>query len=68
MMAMSLIIGFIALLFSAVFFVIHVALCVWAYRDSRRRGRTQEFGLLAAVGLFFFPVLGLVVYLIIRND
>ncbi|WJH33105.1 hypothetical protein N6H14_23485 [Paenibacillus sp. CC-CFT747] len=48
--------------------MIHVALCVWAYRDSRRRGRSQEFGLLAAVGLFFFPVLGLVVYLIIRND
>lgn len=49
-------------------FLIHIALCVWAYRDSRRKGKSPEFSLLVMIGLFFFPVMGLIVYLIIRND
>jgi len=56
------------LFFSVILFVLHVAICVWAYRDCTRKGRSPEFALLVLIGLFFFPVLGLIVYLLIRND
>ncbi|MFD0671891.1 PLDc N-terminal domain-containing protein [Cohnella sp. GCM10027633] len=56
------------LLISVVLFVLHIALCVWAYRDATRKGRSPEFALLVLIALFFFPVLGLIVYLLIRND
>ncbi|MBW5445603.1 hypothetical protein GE107_05940 [Cohnella sp. CFH 77786] len=62
--------GIIAVFFfiSIFFFVIHILLCVWAYRDARKRGRSPEFALIVLVALFFFPLLGLIVYLLIRND
>lgn len=62
--------GMIAFFFliSLVFFIIHVALCVWGYRDCRRRGRSPEFALIVLIGLLFFPIMGLIVYLLIRND
>lgn len=62
--------GLIAFFFlvSVVFFVIHIAVCVWGYRDCRNKGRSQEFALLVLLGLLFFPIMGLIVYLIIRND
>ncbi|WP_407643517.1 PLDc N-terminal domain-containing protein [Cohnella endophytica] len=56
------------LIFAFVCFIIHIALCVWAYRDSRRKGKSQEFSMLVLIALFFFPIMGLIVYLIIRND
>lgn len=56
------------LFLSFVFFLIHIAICVWAYRDAIRKGRSQEFALIVIVALFFFPILGLIVYLLIRND
>lgn len=56
------------LFLSFIFFIIHVAICVWAYRDAIRKGKSQEFALIVIVGLFFFPILGLIVYLLIRND
>ena len=55
-------------LFSVLLFILHIAICVWAYRDALEKGRSQEFALLILIGLFFFPVLGLIVYLLIRND
>ncbi|RAV18867.1 PLDc N-terminal domain-containing protein [Paenibacillus contaminans] len=56
------------LIFLFFFFVLHIALCVWGYRDSIRRGRSNEYAIIVLVGLLFFPVVGLIVYLIIRND
>ncbi|WP_123040030.1 PLDc N-terminal domain-containing protein [Cohnella candidum] len=56
------------LLVPAELFILHIAICVWAFRDCRRRGRSAEFALIVLIGLFFFPVLGLIVYLLIRND
>jgi type IV secretory pathway TrbL component len=56
------------LLISIVLLVIHIALVVWAYRDCVSRGKSQEFALITLIGLMFFPVLGLIVYLLIRND
>ncbi|MFC5532245.1 PLDc N-terminal domain-containing protein [Cohnella yongneupensis] len=56
------------LFLSFIFFIIHIAICVWAYRDAIRKGRSQEFALLVLLALFFFPVIGFIVYLFIRND
>nr|WP_205699952.1 PLDc N-terminal domain-containing protein [Cohnella luojiensis] len=53
---------------SAVLFIIHIAVCVWAYRDSRNKGRSQEFALIVLIGLLFFPLMGLIIYLLIRNQ
>ncbi|WP_306220523.1 hypothetical protein [Cohnella sp. WQ 127256] len=51
-----------------VLFVVHIAICVWAYRDASRKGYSTEFALLILVALLFFPVIGLIIYLIIRNE
>jgi uncharacterized membrane protein YhaH (DUF805 family) len=56
------------ILVSIAFVVLHIALCVWAFRDCRRRGKSSEFALIVVVALFFFPVMGLIVYLLIRNE
>lgn len=49
-------------------FVLHIAVCIWAYRDCLRRGKSSEFALIALVALLFFPVMGLIIYLLIRQD
>jgi uncharacterized membrane protein YhaH (DUF805 family) len=49
-------------------FLAHIVLCVWAYRDSKRRGKSAEFALIILLAMLFFPIIGLIVYLIIRND
>ena len=59
------------LLFILIFFalfLIHIVLCVWAYRDSIRRGKNTEFAIIILLTILFFPIIGLIVYLIIRND
>ncbi|TJY42485.1 hypothetical protein E5161_10675 [Cohnella pontilimi] len=55
-------------LISVLFFVLHIMLCVWAFRDCRRRGKSTEMALVVMVAMFFFPVMGLIVYLLIRNE
>jgi hypothetical protein len=55
-------------LFSILLFILHIVVCVWAYRDCLRRGKSSEFAVIVLVGLLFFPVVGLIVYLVIRND
>jgi hypothetical protein len=57
--------GFIFILF---LFVLHIIACVWAYRDSIRRGKSTEFALIVLLAILFFPVIGLILYLLIRND
>lgn len=47
---------------------LNVITSVWAYRDSLQKGNSKEYALVVLVGTLFFPVLGLIVYLIIRND
>lgn len=59
---------FLFFLIPLVLFVIHILICVWAYRDARSKGKSAEFALLILVALFFFPILGLIVYLVIRNE
>ncbi|WP_407945389.1 PLDc N-terminal domain-containing protein [Paenibacillus silvestris] len=49
-------------------FLAHIVLCVWAYRDCVRRGKSTEFAIIVLLVMLFFPLIGLIVYLIIRND
>ncbi|GGC79830.1 hypothetical protein GCM10007216_07910 [Thalassobacillus devorans] len=56
------------LLFGVLVFVLNIVTSIWAYRDSRRKGKSQEYALLILIGTLFFPVIGLIIYLIIRND
>lgn len=64
---MEFILIFLLPLLSILFFIFHVAICVWGFRDARRRGRSQEYALLVTLGLLFFPVVGFIVYLLIRD-
>ncbi|WP_202080536.1 PLDc N-terminal domain-containing protein [Caldalkalibacillus salinus] len=49
-------------------FILNIVTSIWAYRDSLRKGNSKEFAIIVLVGTIAFPVLGLIVYLIIRND
>ncbi|RKN75027.1 PLDc N-terminal domain-containing protein [Paenibacillus ginsengarvi] len=63
-----------AIIFTGVLFisllllVLHILVCVWAYRDCISRGRSSEYAIVVLVALLFFPVAGLIVYLLIRNN
>ncbi|AYB46551.1 hypothetical protein V4V36_31335 [Paenibacillus lautus] len=60
--------GIVTLLMVLFFFLLHIAVCVWGYNDARRKGRSPEFAILVVLGLLFFPVVGLIIYLLIRNN
>lgn len=60
--------AFVPLLFFLFMCAVHILICIWAYRDARRRGNSKEFALIVLVALLFFPVVGIIVYLAIRND
>ncbi|QJC54266.1 hypothetical protein HGI30_07880 [Paenibacillus albicereus] len=60
--------GVLFLLVSLGLLLLHVALCIWAFRDARERGYSSEFALLVLIALLFFPIVGLILYLIIRED
>ncbi|MFC4101165.1 hypothetical protein [Paenibacillus xanthanilyticus] len=55
------------LFFSFLLFIIHIMVCVWAFKDARRKGRSPEFALLVLLAILFFPILGLIVYVLIRE-
>ncbi|QRG70608.1 PLDc N-terminal domain-containing protein [Brevibacillus choshinensis] len=48
--------------------LINILISIWAYRDSRQRGNSKEFSIIVLVALLFFPIIGLIVYLVIRKD
>ncbi|OUQ87313.1 hypothetical protein B5G50_17410 [Brevibacillus brevis] len=48
--------------------VINIVISIWAYRDARRRGNSKEFSIIVLIALLFFPIIGLIVYLLIRKD
>lgn len=62
----------IAFLFIFIFLLllllINVMTSVWAYRDAIRHGNSKEYAVLVLIGTLFFPIVGLIVYLIIRRD
>lgn len=59
--------GIFGVLISLFFLFLYISVCVWGYRDARRRGKSSEYALLVMIGLLFFPVIGVIVYLLIRD-
>ncbi|WP_078551873.1 PLDc N-terminal domain-containing protein [Bacillus alkalicellulosilyticus] len=57
----------IFIIFGIGLFVLNIVTSIWAYRDSIANGNSKEFALLVLLGTLFFPVVGLIVYLIIRK-
>ncbi|MFD2639720.1 hypothetical protein [Piscibacillus salipiscarius] len=60
-------------IFGVLFFVfllilLNIITSIWAYRDSIRKGNSKEYAIIVLIGTLFFPIIGLIVYLIIRND
>ncbi len=49
-------------------FLLNIITSIWAYRDSQRKGKSKEYALVVLIGTLFFPIIGLIIYLIIRND
>ncbi|MCF2141214.1 MAG: hypothetical protein K9W44_14235 [Candidatus Lokiarchaeota archaeon] len=46
-------------------FAINIALCVWVYRDAKSRGKD---GTLWLIVILVGGCLGLIIYLIVRNE
>lgn len=49
-------------------FLLNILTSVWAYRDSLKKGHSKEYAIIVLIGTLIFPVIGFIVYLIIRND
>lgn len=47
---------------------LNILTSIWAYRDARKRGKSNEYALLVLIGTLLFPVMGLIVYFIMRKD
>ncbi|MBO8163437.1 MAG: PLDc N-terminal domain-containing protein [Brevibacillus sp.] len=56
------------LFFLLALFVLNIVTSIWAYRDALRKGNSKEYALIVLVATLIFPVMGLIVYLIIRRD
>jgi hypothetical protein len=56
------------IVFTVLLALLHIVICIWSYRDCLRRGKSQEYAVIVLFGLLFFPIIGLIVYLVIRND
>ncbi|WP_307329760.1 hypothetical protein [Evansella vedderi] len=59
---------FFILAIAFILFLLNILTSIWAYRDSLRNGNSKEFSIIVLIGTLFFPVLGLIVYLVIRRD
>lgn len=59
---------FIMLFIMAAFFIFNIVTSIWAYRDSLRKGNSKEYSVIVLIGTLFFPIIGLIIYFIIRND
>lgn len=59
---------FIFIIISLGLLILNIATSIWAYRDSLNRGNSKEYAIIVLIATLFFPILGLIVYLIIRND
>jgi hypothetical protein len=59
---------FIILFLSLAFLVFNIVSSIWAYRDAKQKGYSSEFAAVILIATLFFPIIGLVIYLVIRND
>ncbi|SHM88897.1 PLDc N-terminal domain-containing protein [Gracilibacillus kekensis] len=65
---MEMVVVFFPLLFILLLFILNIITSIWTYRDAIRNGNSKEYAILALIGTLFFPVIGLIVYLVIRRD
>lgn len=56
------------MLFGLLLLVLNIVTSIWAYRDALRKGNSKEYAVIVLIGTLIFPVVGLIVYLVIRND
>ncbi|MDQ0350431.1 heme/copper-type cytochrome/quinol oxidase subunit 2 [Alkalibacillus filiformis] len=56
------------LLLILILFVLNIVSSVWSYRDAKRKGKSNEYAMIVLFGTIFFPIIGFIVYLVIRND
>lgn len=56
------------MIFGLLLSLLHIVLCIWAYRDCLKRGKSQEYAVIVLFGMLFFPLMGLIVYMVIRKD
>lgn len=56
------------LLFMFLLFILNILTSVWAYRDSLARGNSKEYSIVVLIGTIMFPVVGLIVYFLIRDN
>ncbi|GAA0505262.1 Phospholipase_D-nuclease N-terminal [Halorubrum aquaticum] len=60
------IVAIVSLLFALLMFAAHIAMIVWTYSDAQKRSGHPAF--LWAIVVFFAPLLGIVLYLILGRD
>lgn len=63
--------GIVVLLFLIItlgLLVLNIVTSIWAYRDAKNKGKSNEYAIIVLVATLIFPIIGLIVYLIIRND
>lgn len=48
-------------------FFLHIVICVWGYSDALKNGKSNGFALGILFLLLFFPIIGLIIYLLIRK-
>ncbi|NIK13323.1 PLDc N-terminal domain-containing protein [Alkalibacillus sp. S2W] len=58
----------IFLLFGLGLLILNIVTSIWSYRDAKRKGKSNEYAMIVLFGTLFLPVMGFIVYLIIRND
>lgn len=56
-----------ALLFWLGFLFIYILICSWVYRDSRKLGKSPGYALAVFLMAFFMPIVGFMIYLVIRK-
>ncbi|GEL76051.1 PLDc N-terminal domain-containing protein [Tenuibacillus multivorans] len=54
--------------FGLLIIILNIVTSIWAYRDSIRKGNSKEYAIVVLIGTLFFPIIGLIIYLVIRND
>ncbi len=52
-------------LFWVAFFIIFLLIAIWVYRDAESRGMS---GALWLIIVLIFPLIGLIIYLVVRHD
>lgn len=59
---------FFFLIFGLGLLLLNIITSIWAYRDALRKGNSKEYAIIVLVGTLFFPVVGLIIYIVIRHD